>query len=63
MLVFQFRRSRESAACLDANFGIKGTLETYDFSMGLGFEVPLRERRTIEGTANPPHQATVELTA
>jgi hypothetical protein len=39
----------------DANFGIKGTLASYDSSVGFGFEVPSLASRLIVGTSNPPH--------
>src|SRR5215510_6720709 len=40
MLVSRFRSSQTRAGPSDAHFGIKGTLELFDFWCGFGFEVP-----------------------
>jgi hypothetical protein len=54
-LVSRFRSSHTLAAPSDANFGIKGTLATYNSSVAFGFEVPKRARghndRNFKSTA------------
>jgi hypothetical protein len=49
------RSSQAVVAQSRANFGIKGTLASFDSSVIFGFEVPMPGRRTFVGTSNPPH--------
>src|SRR4051812_43813393 len=53
--MFRFRSSHHCSAHSFANFGIKGTLATYDSSAVFGFEVPTQTRgyndRNFKSTA------------
>src|SRR4026209_1386216 len=61
VLVSRYRSSHHCAAHSFANFGIKGTLATYDSSAGFGFEVPTQTRgyndRNFKSTALAPLRA------